>query len=249
MRPHKTIRGKLLYTSKKPNQEGIERGREHFAITVHQDGRRTLRAHCEIDDAPNVLRDVVLTMDKDWITRDAFVRISVGDKTVGSSWFRFEDTYAECEGLLNGKERISERIEYDKPSPLFGTHPIQGDAMHLHMIDRSQGPTAEIYKNFLMSSLDHRGATGPSLVTWKDPLKIEYVGEDKVTVEAGTFDALHFCYGERNSARPGSNETGEHPPYEAWVSADGEFIMLKASVTGYMMTHYELTELEIIEGD
>ena len=84
MRPHKTIRGKLLYTSKKPDREGIERGREHFAITVHQDGRRTLRAHCEIDDAPNVLRDVVLTMDKDWITRDAFVRISVGDKTVGS---------------------------------------------------------------------------------------------------------------------------------------------------------------------
>ena len=35
MRPHKTIRGKLLYTSKKPDREGIERGREHFAITVH----------------------------------------------------------------------------------------------------------------------------------------------------------------------------------------------------------------------
>ena len=31
--------------------------------------------------------------------------------------------------------------------------------------------------------------------------------------------------------------------------ADGEFIMLKASVTGYMMTHYELIELEISQAD
>ena len=94
MRPHKTIRGKLLYTSQKPNHEGVERGREYFTITIHKDGRRTLRAHCEIDDDPNVMRDVVLTMDKNWVTRDAFVRISLGDKTVGSSWFRFEDTFA-----------------------------------------------------------------------------------------------------------------------------------------------------------
>jgi hypothetical protein len=86
-------------------------------------------------------------------------------------------------------------------------------------------------------------------MTWKDPLKIEYIGEERITVAAGTFDALHFCYGERNSNRPGSNETGEHPPYEAWTSADGEFIMLKASVTGYMMTHYELIELEITEAN
>ena len=61
MRPHKTLRGHIHYTSSKPGREGVERGREHFTITVHGDGRRTLRAHCEIDDEPNVLRDVTLT--------------------------------------------------------------------------------------------------------------------------------------------------------------------------------------------
>ena len=103
MRPHKTIRGKLLYTSKKPDREGIERGREHFAITVHQDGRRTLRAHCEIDDAPNVLRDVILTMDKDWITRDAFVRISVGDKTVEAAGFDLKTLTLSVKDFLMAK--------------------------------------------------------------------------------------------------------------------------------------------------
>jgi len=249
MRPHETIRGRLLYTSRKPDRLDAERGREFFTITKHGDGRRTLRAHAEIDDAPNVLRDVTLTLDRDWITRDAFVRLSVGDQTFGTSWFRFEDKFAECEGWTHELGRISERVEYDQPVPLFGTHPIQGDAWHLHAVDRSGGPGRKIFPKFLMSSLDHRGATGPSLV-WHDPgMIVEYIGEDRITVGAGTFDALHFCYGERNSDRPGSNEAGEHPPYEVWVTADGDFILLKAFVTGYMMTHYELMELERIPGD
>jgi len=249
MRPHETIRGRLLYTSNKPGRENAERGRENFTITKHRDGRRTLRAHAEIDDAPNVLRDVTLTLDKDWITRDAFVRLSVGDETFGSSWFRFEDTYAECEGYLSETGRISERIEYEQPVELFGTHPIQGDAWHLNSIDISNGPCVKIFDRFLMSSLDHRGATGPSLVWHDEGMKVEFVGQEQITVGAGTFDALHFCYGERGSEEQGSNETNEHPPYEVWTTADGDYILLKAFVTGYMMTHYELMELERTPSD
>jgi hypothetical protein len=249
MRPHETIRGRLQYTSRKPDREGVERGREYFSITKHKDGRRTLRAQAEIDDPPNVLRDVTLTVDKDWITRDAFVRLSVGDETFGTSWYRFEDTFAECEGWTHENGRISERVEYEKPVAVFGTHPIQGDAWHLNTVDRSNGPCIQEYGAILMSSLDHRGATGPSLV-WHEPgMIIEYVGEERITVAAGTFDALRFCYGERHSKREGSNEKGEHPPYEIWVTADGDFILLKAFVTGYMMTHYELVELERDPGD
>lgn len=249
MRPHDTIRGRIAYTSRKPDRMGQERGREHFTITCHGDGRRTLRAHAEIDDAPNVLRDVTLTVDKNWVTRDAFVRLSVGDETFGSSWFRFEDNYAECEGYLNGRGRISERVEYDSPGELFGTHPIQGDAWHLNAVDRSNGPCVKIFDRFLMSSLDHRGATGPSLV-WHDAgMRVEYIGEERITVGAGTFDALHFCYGDRADTRPGSNESGIHPPYEVWTTSDGNFVMLKAGVGGYMMTHYELVELEYKKGD
>lgn len=249
MRPHQTLRGHIHYTSRKPGREGVERGREYFLITRHGDGRRTLRAHCEIDDPPNVMRDVTLTVDRDWVTRDAFVRLSVGDETFGSSWFRFTDTHAECEGWTSEAGRIAERVEYDRPPPLFGTHPIQGDAWHLNSFDRSRGPGVQIYPRFLMCSLDHRGATGPSLV-WHDAgMKIEWVGEERITVGAGTFDAWHFCYGERDSNRLGSNEAGEHPPYEVWVTADGEFTLLKAHVTGYMMTHYELVSLERHDGD
>lgn len=249
MRPHRTISGDIHYTSRKPGREGVERGREQFLVTVHGDGRRTLRAHCEIDDPPNVMRDVILTLDADWVTRDGFVRLSVGDETEGSSWFRFTDRFAECEGWTREAGRISQREDYDRPPPLFGAHPIQGDAWHLSAVDRSRGPTVQVFPRFLMSSLDHRGATGPYLVWHEAGMKVEYVGEERITVAAGTFDAWHFCYGERGSDRAGSNETGEHPPYEVWVTADGDFILLRAFVTGYMMTHYELARLERHDGD
>jgi len=249
MRPHKTLRGHIHYTSSKPGREGVERGREHFAITVHGDGRRTLRAHCEIDDEPNVLRDVTLTKNKNWDTLDAFVRLSLGDEQQGSSWFYFGDTGADCEGWTHERGRFSEHEAYDERPAIFGTHPIQGDAWHLSVIDRSEGPKVHTFGRFLMTSLDHRGATGPSLV-WHDPgMIIEFVGEETISVGAGTFDALHFCYGERGSTAQGSNETNEHPPYEVWVTADGEFVLLKAQVTGYMMTRYELVSLEVHEGD
>ena len=52
--PHRRIRGKIHYTSDKPDRVGVERGREYFTMTFHGSGHRTLRAYTEIDDAPNV---------------------------------------------------------------------------------------------------------------------------------------------------------------------------------------------------
>ena len=60
---YRTIRGKILYTSKKPERMDQERGREYFTITQQQDGTDVMLAHCEIDDEPMVVRDVVTAMD------------------------------------------------------------------------------------------------------------------------------------------------------------------------------------------
>ena len=57
---HKNIRGKLAYTSKKPDMMDQSRGHELFHITKHTDGQMTLRAHCEIEEPdPTVMRDAV----------------------------------------------------------------------------------------------------------------------------------------------------------------------------------------------
>jgi hypothetical protein len=68
-------------------------------------------------------------------------------------------------------------------------------------------------------------------------LNIVFVGPEQVTVGAGTFDALHFQF-VTNPELP-----QEHPPYDVWCTADGDYLFLKGQVAGYMQTHYELVEL------
>src|SRR5688500_13387733 len=96
-RDHTSVRGTIAYTSNQPERLGQERGREYFRIDMHADGSRTAVAHCEIDDRPSVMRDICYGLDPDWYPIDCFVRISVGDRFVGSGWFRFADDGADCE--------------------------------------------------------------------------------------------------------------------------------------------------------
>lgn len=246
--PHFRIRGTLRYTSDKPDRKGQERGREYFTITRHADGRRTLRAYNEIDDAPNVMRDVTLSIGTDWRPTDCFVRLSVGDAFVGSSWFQFTEREALCEGYTVNEGRISQRIALQRPIDAFGTHPIQGDGWLMKIVAQDQPGVARQYRNLMLCSLDHRGATGPLLMPHPLGVPITFVGRERITVAAGTFDALHFRITETaDDAADTRNELGKHPPYDIWVTADGEFVMLLATVKGYMMTRYELTEYERIE--
>ena len=255
--PHKTTRGTIQYTSRKPGREGVERGREHFAITLHGDGARTLRAQCEIDDPPPVLRDVTLSFNAAWQPLDCFVRLTVADKLVGSSWFRFTAHSIECEANTVLEGRISQRVALASPAIGFGTHPIQADAMLCRMYDLSKGPGWQSFGELYMCSLDHRGATGPLIFRHPIGVQLRFIGRETASVGAGTFAALHFQIAENANAaaaiagatvghevKDTANAPGKHPPYDLWCTADGDYVMLKAEVTGYMMTAYELIKLE-----
>lgn len=246
--PHTRIRGTLRYTSDKPDRKGQERGREYFTITRHGDGRRTLRAYVEIDDAPNVMRDVTLSVGADWRPTDCFVRLSVGDAFMGSSWFQFTDSEAICEGYTVNEGRITQRMPLKAPIHAFGTHPIAADGWLMNIVARDKPGASRHYRNVMMCSLDHRGATGPILMPHLLGVPMAFIGQERLTVAAGTFDALHYRITETSEdATDTRNEPGKHPPYDVWVTADGEYVMLLATVSGYMMTRYELTEYERIE--
>lgn len=126
-------------------------------------------------------------------------------------------------------------MDLAEPLVTFQNHAIACDAWHLRLIDRQQPGKVQRVKQILLSSPDHRGATGPLL--YSIGLSLVYVGPEKVTVEAGTFDAWHYQF-VTNPELP-----QEHPPYDVWCTADGEFLFLKGGVAGYMQTHYELAEL------
>jgi hypothetical protein len=233
---HRILRGTIRYTSAKPERMGHERGREYFIMTDQADGVRVVHAHCEIDDAPNVIRDVVLSLDGQGRPIDCSVRLTVGDQYEGTGMMRFTDTFAECETYNRKSGRTTQRIELTAPIRALGAHPICGDALILRLYDLSKGPGREFFPNLMLTSPDHRGATGPMLF----PLGfgLEFVGAESISVGAGKFESLHFRYVDTAGQLP-----QEHPPYDVWCSADGNYIYLQGGVGGYMQTRYELVEL------
>lgn len=236
---HQTISGKILYTSRKPGREGEERGREFFTFTKHTDGSRTMRAICEIEEpAPTVLRDVVYTLDANDMPTDCFVRLMIGDEFMGAGLFRIKEDEIECESFGPSIGRISQRLPIIGTYDGFGTHPIAGDAYMTKKMDISKGPHRRALRTFLPSA-DHRGATPPLLAEVN--MELEYVGDEQVTVAAGTFDARHYRFSDEHGGMATTN--GAHPPYDVWVTADDDAIFLKGGVEGYMQTWYELVEL------
>ena len=240
--PHRSQRGTISYTSHKPDRLGQVRGREFFSLTTQADGTRVMHAHCEIDDAPNVVRDVVLATDAAGWPLDAHVRLTVGDRFEGSGHFVFSQEgaqpVAECHSVNQRDGRIHQRLVLGADARVrwLGTHPICGDALALRCYDLAQGPGRQFFPHMMLSSPDHRGATGPMM--FRLGFGIEYVGAEAVQVAAGTFEAWHFRYVDTAGQLP-----QEHPPYDVWCTADGDYVFLKGAVGGYMQTHYELTEL------
>jgi len=233
----RSISGTIQYTSNQSHRQGAERGRENFQLDVHRDGSRVLAAHCEIDDAPPVVRDVNLRVDADNLPRECFVRIAVGGQFRGSGWFSFSPTEAQCESSTTVEGRVSQRFPLQSPLLAFGNHAIINDAYAMSLYDLSQGPGKQSFF-MLLSSPDHRGATGPMIFPVQ--LAIEYVGDEEIEVIAGRFKARHF-----RILDVGMPE--EHPDYDLWVTADEHYIVLRATVTGYMQTAYELSSYTVVE--
>ena len=234
--PSRNVEGRILYTSKKPERLDQERGRESFLFTHHGDGATTLRAHCEIDEPdPAVMRDVVYGLDAAGRPADCAIRLTVGDRFMGSGWFRFGEGFIECESYGPSIGRVSQRVELDGRLDGFGTHPIVADGFLLSR--QAWGASGERRTlRLYLPSPDHRGATPPFLA--RVDIDAVFLGRERVTVAAGTFDARRFQFLDE-----GDNGMGQHPPYELWITDDADGVFLKGGVGGYMMTGYELVEL------
>jgi hypothetical protein len=181
-----------------------------------------------------VLRFAQVNLDPHWRPTDAYIRLSVGDVFRGSGWFRFSETQAECETYTSVEGRMSQRWALDGPTPMFGGHAIANDGWCVKLFDLD-GPTTQDLPRFVTSSTDHRGATGPSIALVS--ASVSLIGREQLTVKAGTFEALQFRFGAVHGL------PSEHPVYDVWVTADGNYTFLQGTVSGYMMTRYELVEL------
>lgn len=238
---HSTIRGRIRYTSKKPDLMDQERGREWFAFTHHGDGSTTLRAQCEIEEPhPTVLRDVTYSLDPAGRPSDCLIRLTVGDRFLGAGLVIFthaaSGTVAECESYGPSIGRLTQRFERPHGIDGFGTHPIVGDGYLTRCMDVSRGPHQRTIQ-LLVPSPDHRGASPPMLADVR--IDLEYVGDEDVDVPAGKFPCRHFRFLDDK----GMGGT-LHPIYDLWVTADSDCVFVAGGVAAPMSTWYELVELQ-----
>jgi len=237
MMQHRSISGRLAYTSRKAGMEGKPRGHETFLFTHHADGKVTMRAHCEIEEPePTVMRDIIYGMDEHRQPMDLHVRLTVGDEFMGTGWMRFDGETIECESYSPTKGRRSEKVVAELPMAGFGTHPIVSDGFMLGSMEWEEGQFRLL--NCYLPSPDHRGASPPEIAQIK--IGAKFLGREEVTVAAGTFAARHFQFLDDGT----SGMDGEHPTYDVWITDDDDAIFLQGGVGGYMMTWYELVELE-----
>ncbi|MCU0947532.1 MAG: DUF3108 domain-containing protein [Porphyrobacter sp.] len=239
MMQHRTISGTIRYVSMKPGREGQTRGREDFRFTHHVDGSVIMTAHCEIAEPdPTVMRDIICHIGPDRMPRNLLVHLTVGDAFLGSGWMNYDpatDTVT-CESHSPALGRHSE-VRAAGAFDAFGTHPVVGDGFSTRLMDVSQGPHRRKLRFFLPSP-DHRGATAPQIA--EVTMTMEYVGEEDITVPAGTFVCRHYRYVDDSEGGMGGER---HPDYDMWVTADDDAILVYGAIDGYMMNRYELTEL------
>ncbi|MDI9347672.1 MAG: hypothetical protein QM538_04130 [Methylacidiphilales bacterium] len=237
----KRMRGRITYLSKKPERLDAIRGREDFLLTEQADGVIVLHSHSEIDDAPSVLRDVMIAYNgKTGKPLQCSVRLTVGGTFEGCGFMYFTDQEANCQTFHHRDGVLTQKIALSKPIAWLVAHQIIGDGL-LTILYQGEEPGKQPCTPIMLTSPDHRGATGPMLFPLQFSLRL--VGKETIKVGAGTFESLHFRLEDTGAG--GLPE--EHPPYDMWVTNDRYRMYLKGGVGGYMQTYYELTELNTEE--
>jgi hypothetical protein len=222
---HRTIRFKVLYLG-----EQGEWGREWCTITVHGNGDRTIRALCEIDDK-EILRDATYTVDRDFAPKDCFVRLTIKDRFVGSTWFRFDGAHGEAEGYTAAEGRSSQRVGFPSPPVSMVVHPVSVDLWHWARIELDESRGMQLCAPLATCSFSPYGDTGPILGPYT--MRAKFLGRERVKVRAGTFDCLRATYLKADGT----------PSLETWCTDDGDRLIVKMDWRPFA-SQFELVELE-----
>ncbi len=205
---------------------GVENGREWFDMLPHAGGR-TLRALCEMDELA-LTRDVTMALDPDSRPLDAFVRVIQGGVVRGSTLFTCAPRELVCEGRTAELGRIVQRRALDAPLAYLGLHPLVGDAL-VTLCRGADRPGEFITVRGLTNSHSPNGELG--LLAVPTHIDVAWLGSERVTVEAGTFDAQRYAL----------RWQPHWPPADIWVhGTDALFLRLTWSLID---ARYELAEL------
>lgn len=234
-----------------------EFARESYDVTTQPDGFRTIRQISEWGDvdflknepscdlggelSSQTLKDVVLNVDGQLTAITAFVQFFSKQRFQGSAWYNFTDKGVECAGSSLQKGRFTDTFAYENVRPFFYFHSIYSDInWYLTKVlnDKSgkNAPQPSIPRLRFMATPSLLGNAGPVLVTplpgpegGRPYYDGSYIGEESITVGAGTFKA-HHC-------RVTQAKTGQFLDY--WVYGEDR-IPIRCAAHGL---HWDMVQL------
>jgi hypothetical protein len=192
-------------------------------------------------DDIQVQRDVVQTMNERFHPLDCFVRLHVKGQFLGTGWIRVTDTEAECDVFNVVMGRVHQSVPLAAPATSLVSHPISSDALLMAGFDHSKPDRIQTWEGGLSTSPLLDGASGPFISVGKER-SVEYVGAEKITTPAGSFDAHHY-----RLLMTGSRSDGKKPSYDIWCTHP-DYLIVRGEVGGYLNNatgfgRYELVEL------
>lgn len=207
--PYPRIEGTVSYLKNGAD----EIGREWFSLHRLPTGR-AIRALAEMD-AEKLIRDTSWTVDANWHPVEGHVRVMLNGVLAGSTWFAFDGTKVHCRARTATHGDVEQVRVSDRPYQFLGLHPLVGDGAIAAVRGRDQ-PGAERMINSITCSYSTNGER--ELLALPITIGLTYVGPERLTVPAGTFDAHRF----------GVRWRPEWPVADYWVFGD-DYVFLKST--------------------
>jgi hypothetical protein len=200
--------GRLSYRHK---STGNERGREDWSLTRNLDGTVTMRCLAMTDDSM-LVRDVIYTRSKEGRPVDAFIRLQVADRLIGSGYFHIRDGAMDV--IADGNKTGHSVQTLIVPPDYFSiaTHAVMLDGWMYFNYDRLLG--GEQRRMFYNTSSRLDGADGP--LGRVETCRVNLIGEEEVEVPAGRFKAAHFQVDSDNL---------EVPAASLWVAGEDKILL------------------------
>ena len=164
------------------------RGGENFYLTVHRDGSRTMRALTDIATR-DVQANVVLRVADNFRPLDAFVSMFTkggykGAITIHVDGDTLRATTTGPTGQLDQITKVPAQFS-------LVVHPLALDSWHPWYI----APTKGVRQPGMQYLLNTDGDVAKALSGQVQPESFEYMGEEDVSVPAGTFKTTHVRMG------------------------------------------------------
>lgn len=166
--------------------DGTLQGTERFTLTRHSDGSRSLQMLADLRSRGSWF-NVYLHVDADFRPVTAFATYWTAGLLKGSGLFEIQGDAlrATSRGPVSGAQSRATAV----PAWFsIGAHPVSGDGWHTAHYDRqTRGVQA-----LSLYSVDAGADQSKPVLGTLLPLSVEYLGEEQVTVPAGTFMAQRF---------------------------------------------------------